>query len=360
MSFKTEIEAIVGDIDSPDVTTEAGLYLVEGVKFITKSLMNIPEIAERLTSSTSLSNSPSTLDTSAILKVISVTRNDGARGRHATRILSNLKDDYTDVNSIYYTSKYDPKYYIENDILNIIPTPTASETATIIKIEPDTSVVVGDTAIDNFPKELERGVILYASKELLRLFLNQRNTTLTGLNLADVSPPSAINVDNLAIAELPDPPAYNKVSLSIDYGAPGDLGVDDYLAGEDVELAEIALTKVQQSLSKHQNDIQDELNEFNAQLADYNTEVQRLIEQGGLDGQEATLKVQNYQAQVESYAQQVNEEVQKYSLSLQEVVQDYNWYAQQYQIVLQDLSNFLGQYIPMQPQEVPNEASANG
>ena len=63
MSFKTEIEAIVGDIDSPDYTSEATLYLVEGVKFITKSLMIISDIANRMTSSTTLNNSRTTRST---------------------------------------------------------------------------------------------------------------------------------------------------------------------------------------------------------------------------------------------------------------------------------------------------------
>ena len=50
MSFKTEIEAIVGDIDSPDYTAEAVLYLKEGVKFITKYVMANPLFVDRLTS----------------------------------------------------------------------------------------------------------------------------------------------------------------------------------------------------------------------------------------------------------------------------------------------------------------------
>ena len=41
MSFKNEIEAIVGDIDSPDYTSQVALYLAEGVKFITKYVMNL-------------------------------------------------------------------------------------------------------------------------------------------------------------------------------------------------------------------------------------------------------------------------------------------------------------------------------
>ena len=69
------------------------------------------------------------------------------------------------------------------------------------------------------------------------------------------------------------------------------------------------------------------------------------------------LKVANYQAQVESYAQQVNEAIQTYTLAFQEVVQDYNWYVQQYQIVTQDLVTFLSQYLTME--EMPDEVTAD-
>lgn len=359
MSFKAEIEAIVGSIDNPDYTTQAGLFLTEGVKFITKSLMNVPEMMERLTSTETLTNLAPTLDTSNILKILTVTRYDTDRNREAIRVFSSKKDDYLDINSIYYTSKLDPKYYIENDTLHVIPTPLSDENASVKKIEPDSSVVVTDASIDNLPSELERGVILYASKELLRLFLNSKNATLVALQLDNPSPPSAGSVGDISIGNLPGAPAYNKVSLTLDYTEPGSLGVDDYLAGEDVELANLALSKHQQALTKHGNDIQDELNEFNAQLADFQADVSKLIEQAGLDAQKETLIIQTYQSQVEAYAQEVNEAVQKYQISFQEVVQDYNWYVQQYQICIQDLVAFISQYIPQQPQEMSNEIAAN-
>ena len=79
MSFKSQIEAIVGDIDSPNYNTEAGLYLAEGVKYVTKYVMDNPDITQRLTQSTTLNNSPTTMSTSNVLKVVSVTRNDGSR-----------------------------------------------------------------------------------------------------------------------------------------------------------------------------------------------------------------------------------------------------------------------------------------
>lgn len=194
MSFQTDIEAITGSISS--YTTEANSYLVEGVKFITKYVMNNEDMADKLTSSTTLNNSPTTMDTSSALKIVSVTRNDGSRDREAVQVFSEKAGDYTDVNSIYYTSKFDPKWYISNATLNVIPTPANGQSALVKHITPDTSVSVGETSISNFPTELNRGVVLYASQQMLRKFLNVKNATLVGLStgLDSISPPSGSSI----------------------------------------------------------------------------------------------------------------------------------------------------------------------
>lgn len=194
MSFQTDIEAITGSISS--YTTEANGYLVEGVKFITKYVMNNEDMADKLTSSTTLNDSPTTMDTSSALKIVSVTRNDGSRDREAVQVLSERAGDYTDVNSIYYTSKFDPKWYISNATLNVIPTPANGQSALVKHITPDTSVAVGETSISNFPTELNRGVVLYAAQQMLRKFLNVKNATLVGLStgLNSISPPSGSSI----------------------------------------------------------------------------------------------------------------------------------------------------------------------
>ena len=438
MSFQTDIEAITGSISS--YTTEANSYLVEGVKFITKYVMNNIDMEAKLTQSTTLDDSPTTLSTANVLKISSVTRNDGSRSRECVEINSSERHNLDDVNSIYYTSKFDPKYYVLDDTLNIFPTPTASETASVVHITPDDSVSVGESTISNFPTELNRGVVLYASQQVLRKFLNNRNATLTGLSLENISEPSAISISGVSytdasagdasaatvsstsIASVSDAdvttsnpnitalPVYVEPSLSIDYsqleiGGSGDAaGVDDFILGEDVELARTVLAKHEQQTQKYQVDLQNQLNEFNEKVTNYQVEVQEELQKQNValerarvdaanaaakaqqDAQMATeisqinkqkdlqlslgnkskeleaaindnnLKVANYQAQVGSYAQQVNEAIQTYTLAFQEVVQDYNWLAQQYQIVSQDLLTFLQPYIQI---GVPNEVAAD-
>ena len=272
MSFKTEIEAIVGDIDSPDYTSQATLYLVEGVKFITKSLMILSDVANRMTSSTTLNSSPTTMSTASVLQIVSVTRNDGSRDRKAIQIKPENVGDYTDVNSIYYTSKLDPKYYIENDTIKVIPTPANGQSALVKHITPDTSVALGDTSISNLPDELERGVILYASRELLRYIMNQirKPNVASGTELTADMAAGAIGTD----ADKRDYDKYFDISM-------------DFIADEDVELAQVMMQQIQTYL-------------------------------------------QNYQVDLTADTQQ------------------YQWYESQYVKVTQDLLTFLSQYIGVQ------------
>lgn len=283
MSFKTEIEAIVGDIDIPDYTSQATLYLVEGVKFITKSLMIVSDIANRMTSSTTLNNSPTTMSTASVLEIVSVTRNDGSRDRKATQIKAEDAGDYTDVNSIYFTSKLDPKYYIQSGTLNVIPTPANGQSALIKHITPDTSVALGDTSIDNLPDELERGVVLYASRELLRYIMNQirKPNVASGTELTADMAAGAIGTD----ADKRDYDKYFDISM-------------DFIADEDVELAQTMMQQIQTYL-------------------------------------------QNYQVDLTADTQQ------------------YQWYESQYVKVTQDLLTFLSQYIGIQPTGEVDEIAAD-
>lgn len=283
MSFKAEIEAIVGDIDSPDYTAQATLYLVEGVKFITKSLMILSDVANRMTSSTTLNSSPTTMSTASVLQIVSVTRNDGSRDRKAIQIKPENAGDYTDVNSIYYTSKLDPKYYIENDTLKVIPTPANGQSALVKHITPDTSVGLSDTSIDNLPDELERGVILYASRELLRYIMNQirKPNVASGTDLTADMAAGAIGTD----ADKRDYDKYFDISM-------------DFIADEDVELAQVMMQQIQTYL-------------------------------------------QNYQVDLTADTQQ------------------YQWYESQYVKVTQDLLTFLSQYIGVQQTGEVDEIAAD-
>jgi hypothetical protein len=344
MSFKTEIEAIVGDIDTPDYTSQAPLYLAEGVKFVTKYVMINEDMADRLTIATTLDSSPTTLSLGSVLKVVNVTRSDATRHREALQVPLAKVPDYTDVNSLYYTSKLDPKWYVSNNTLNVIPTPSDAQPAIVYNITPDTSVGLGDTTITNFPEELERGVILYACKELLRLMM--ANVTLPTV-------PTAVTLNDTTLADLTTAPAYNKPTLTTNYGTLSatdttsgnevDFGVDDFIADEDPEMAQVALGKQQQLLQQYAIDVENELNEYNKELSIYTTDLQQKIEAAKMVSESEAQEIQDYMGRVELYANELNSKMA-----------DYDWYSKQLDAVTGDLSAFLSLYI-MQPQTEEKE-----
>ena len=350
MSFKTEIEAIVGDIDSPDYTAQADLYLEEGLKYIFRMASLDDAMARRMTSSATLSNSPTTLSLTNILKIISVVRNDGSRNREAQEVPYENFDDYSDANSIYYTSKLDPKYAILDDTLHIIPTPTANENALVRKIEPDTSIALGDSSIPNTPDELERGVILFSCTQLLKLKLN-------GVTVPTV--PSVVSLSLSSLGALSTAPAYSKPAVGTNYGTlsasdttsgnEADFGVDDFIADEDPEMATVALEKQQQLVQQYAADIENELNEYNKELAIYTTDLQQKIEAAGKLSTNESLKIQDYSARVESYTTELNAKMA-----------EYDWYLQKYQQVVEELKDFLSIYmINFQMKEKNYETPAN-
>ena len=352
MSFQTDIEAITGSISS--YTTEADSYLVEGVKFITKYVMNDIDMEAKLTQSTTLDDSPTTLSTANVLKISSVTRYDGSRSRECVEINSSERHNLDDVNSIYYTSKFDPKYYVLDNTLNVFPTPTANQTASVVHITPDTSVSVSESSIDNFPTELNRGVVLYASQQVLRKFLNVRNTTLTNLStsldtidaptgeslLTEVSYSGPGNADvgdganastvtnSQAVSatqkiSLGTAPAYDgTISTDVDYST-ATIGVDALLTSEDVEMASIALNKAQQQLSDFQTDIQNELNEFNEANTAYQANIQAELDKAQRDLQANIADAQNDLAAARETAQlATNVSVQNQAEKSQRLIQN--------------------------------------
>jgi len=231
MSFQTDIEAYTGSISG--LTTEAAKYLKDGVKYITKIVMQDRNVAERLTQSSTLNNSPTTMSTSAVLQLVSVTRNDGSRDRTALEVPVESAGDYLDSNSIYYTSKFDPKYYISNDTLNVIPTPASGQSALVRHITPDSSVAVGDSAIDNFPDELYDGVVFYAAKNILL----KKMVNYTRPNVADAGTASKDLTADIIAGDL------TTAADNLDFDKWFDV-LGDLIADEDIELAQVQTDKI--------------------------------------------------------------------------------------------------------------------
>ena len=293
-------------------------------------------------------------------KIIYVLRNDGTIDQPCRRVSAYKRGRVQDSSDMEFATTSDPVYYIQDGKINIFPNgnglmvsiPTYSQSSPL-----DAS---GISTITNFPDEYEYLVVLYAAIKAL-----QQN--LSGLVEADfsisASAPSApslatlsggsvspITVASVSKADISgDVPAYTKPSSSVDFGTlsssdtsagtEANLGFDDFINSEDVEMASISLQKQQELLRAYQLDIQNELNEYNkenaryqanvqAELAKHNSDLQKALRQAQLDGSDAqqesaqTLQaaiqnnddlVQKFLAELNKYTAQVNSEVQTYS-----------------------------------------------
>ena len=332
MSFQTDIEAITGSISS--YTTEADSYLTEGVKFIVKYIMNNEEIEPKLTTTTDLNDSGATLPLENVMKVCSVTRSDSVRSRICDEIDARERHDLNDANSIYYTSKLDPKYYVLNNTLHVYPTPTNAQAAAVEHITPAASVSRSTSTIANLPAEFYRGVVLYASQQMLRKFLNVKNTTLTNLTngLGSINPPSSDNLISTIIYNGPDnadvgngasattvtnseaiaatqkidlgaAPLYDSSNTSAVDFTTANIGVDAYLTNEDVELAGVALSKASQQLQDFQADIQVKVNEFNEANVSYQGNLRAELDKAQRDLQANIADARNDLAAAQATAQ---------------------------------------------------------
>ncbi len=245
MSLQTEIEAITGSIS--DITAEAVLYANEGNKFVQRVISKNSALAERLTSENELTNDTGLL-LDNVINLVSVTRLDSAGGRYRScnRISYEASNDALDSNSIYFATVTDPKYYLEENRLKVVPTGlTATIKAVVKHITPVTITSLGSSSITSLPQEYFRGVVLYAALQVLHKRMNEidKPTGSTG-NLTTLT------------AGLVSTPADR-----IDQNKWFDI-VGDYIENEDVELASAYLSKINTYLSNYQTELQADIGQY--------------------------------------------------------------------------------------------------
>ena len=163
-TFEAQINDLVGTFEDQNAMDT---FLTDGVKQVMSILP--PEKLAECSTTTTLNNSPSTLDldTATIGPVLNVVRKDANGYNQACRLIpSMLSSRVTYPNDLMHATASDPVYFINNAVLNVYPDPTASQTADVVYI-PFPSFIdasdSGSTKIDNFPNDVEYAVVLYAS-----------------------------------------------------------------------------------------------------------------------------------------------------------------------------------------------------
>ena len=186
LSFGEQIHGLTGfDGDSSDSSEIGENYddiTAEWMNMAVRQVINIlpPLLKEKCTTETTLNHSATTIDLDTlggeVLYVNRLSADSGGSRIPCRKVPSMYGELSNDSNSLYKASVTDPVYWILSSsdaaILNVIPTPTANQTAIVYHIGYPVFDADGSgsniniktaTSITNFPDEAEYLVVLRAA-----------------------------------------------------------------------------------------------------------------------------------------------------------------------------------------------------
>jgi hypothetical protein len=147
----------------------AAQWLTDGAKVVVQSMSG--DMILKCATRSTLNNSATTLDLDSkgkILNVVRLSADSGGYQKACREIPGERGDLANDSNDMMnYATVTDPVYWVTNNssgnpTLFVKPTPTANQPAYVHHVTYPT-VAYNDTAIGNFPDELEHLVVLYAA-----------------------------------------------------------------------------------------------------------------------------------------------------------------------------------------------------
>ena len=234
-TFEAQVEALTSlaiDGSSAPTQTELSQFLTDGAKEILNALPRSKKII--FGSSSSLNSSSPNLTLNGC-EIFGVTRDDGTINQPCRQIPFQLSGRASDSGDMIAATSTDPVYYIQNNILSVIPEPTNSNNASV-QIMSYPTVAFGDSAVSRFPDEYEYLIPLYAAiKSLtnkLTTFINSdlsisvsapsapslATISYSNASNADASSTavSAITVSSISKADISgDVPTYSKPTISL-------------------------------------------------------------------------------------------------------------------------------------------------
>ena len=173
-SFDAQISSLAGT----DTDSESAQWMSDGAKEIINILPS--ELKEKCMTETTLNNSSPTMDLDGVGKILYVSRLSANSGgyRVSCREVPSMHAGVTSDSSnlLYFGTVTDPVYWIQStsdsSILNVYPTPEATQTARVYHIGYPVFDADGSgsniniktaTSIGNFPDEAEYLVVLRAA-----------------------------------------------------------------------------------------------------------------------------------------------------------------------------------------------------
>ena len=160
-TFEAQVEALTSlDIDgsSAPTQTELSQFLTDGAKEVLNSL---PRSKQSLFTTANDLNGSSQSLTLLGSEIFSVTRDDGTINQPCRRVPAELNGRIRDADDMMAATVTDPAYYVTNNILVVVPSPTNAQNAHVHTLNYPT-VAFGDQVIAKFPDDAEYLVVIYA------------------------------------------------------------------------------------------------------------------------------------------------------------------------------------------------------
>mgnify|MGYP003632360412 FL=1 len=314
-------------------------------------------------------------------KVLTVVREAGVNDdwRDCTFIPLGSQSRVTDTDSLYFSSKYNPSYTIEDDgKVSVYPTPAANPNAYKIYFINGTPVdasgdalAQGASTIKYFPEDKLYLVVFYASMQSLKSKMASKSALLP-FDIALPALPQKITIDtittslpsfiapggfvlpqapadaDISFTSVPTFPTFNKpVFAAPTLAAIGDLSLPSPPAIPDVQLQEITIT----AGSITQDSLSSSLPVYDGPAVAPNfSDVEKWIteeedsEMAGTRLNAISAQIQEFGAKVQDSVQDFNEDNVKYQATLQAVMKNVDLKQQHEANKLQRFSQQLAHY----------------
>ena len=155
---------ILGDSETwngQNINLQADQWAVDAVKTLIGAISNT-----RVDLLPSFSGRSLTLTSAHSSIILDVFLNDGSNVYECSEITPKQKRQAADTNSILYAPTISPVYYMENNVITVLPN-SGTATANLIAFDLAIDVSV-DSTITNFPTEFEHLLVLFVASKILQ------------------------------------------------------------------------------------------------------------------------------------------------------------------------------------------------
>ena len=360
--FKTRIDDLTGFGSTDDVAIEDWLTAGarEIIDFLPMALLDRMSEIQEFTSFQGIEDTK-------ILHVLRKDENNSDVLMPCREIHASKSGIAADSNYMEFATSSDPVYYLENKRLYTLPASASSDDSKLVKINEDFTIVATDSTIDNFPKEATNAVVLYASRNALVRLMNLKHSSVSALNVSDlsisatapvspaittVSYSAATNADASSTAQSTVSLGVNPAKIDVDTSAPTytkpsltltTLGLPDLnisaSAPADITVGSASVSFSQAVPQFIPPVLTVDMSQFETFLeTDEDTELAQL-QLGRLNNE-----VDQYQSNIQNEIANFNESVESYRAELQKSIKDAELTSAKEAQEIQEYSNDIQKY----------------